>query len=261
MKKPLLPLLCLACLLLALPGCQDKFYNDDVYDNLIEKSSAYAHGKFSADELLALCDQALNSPAANDPKCLAVIYSSRGLVFMEQGDFERAEIEARKAIAAAPDHIFGWSILADVFGNAGRMAEAADALEQALTVKNILPGSAEEYQQSIKEWREAAKIITPDALDAAFAADETEATKKYDGLLLTIQGKITDLDFESWEETFLIFAGSGPKREVICSFMTNTHERYSHLKPGQTVTVFGVCNGMLEGYLVISGCKLLNVAP
>lgn len=253
MKKPLLPLLGLACLVfvwLALPGCGEKPRNaevDEVYKGLVKAYVTYLDGESSIEEVLALCDQALDSPAANDSRCLVLIYTLRITVFADLDDSEQLEIELDKAVAAMPDSISNWEIMTWFFDFAYGTFNELEALVQERVPKGLL--------------REKDSAITPAALDAAFAADEHAATEKYYHKLLTVRGVIADLDLENRKKPFLVFVGSGPKREVICALRPNAHEEYADLKPGQTVTVSGLCRDRLENGLMLSSCKLLDAAP
>ena len=259
--KNSLPALCLACILLTLPACQ---YNDEPkeYYDLMKASLAFYHNEMSAEELLKLCDHAMEKDAADRPKFLEMVYSTRGMVFLKEGDYDRAEEEARKAIAAGPgDNNTGWLIMSDTLAARGKLNEAADALEQMLDNPNLLPGQADKYKERAAYYREAAKINSPKELDAKFAADEQTADKMLGGVGFTLRGEIKSLDFDTYKEPMIAFAGSTPKRKVACYFYPDTQDKYSHLKPGQTVTIAGICNGISQGELVVGFCRLIFVEP
>lgn len=257
--KNSLPALCLSCLLLALPACQ---YNDEPkeYYDLVDAYLAFYHDEISAEELLKLCDRALEKDAVGRPKFLEMVYSARNLVFLKAGDCGKAEEEARKAIAAGPgDNNKGWLTMSDTLAACGKLNDAADALEQMLDNPNLLPGEADKYRELAAYYREAAKIRTPEELDAKFAVDEQDADKKLRGVSFTLRGEIKSLDFETWSEPIIVFEGSTPERKVSCYFYPDTQDKYSHLKPGQTVTISGIYNGISQGELIVGFCELISV--
>ena len=263
--KNSLPALCLACILLTLPACQ---YNDEPkeYYDLMKASLAFYHGELEAEELLKIYarvyDHDLEKNTAGNSKFLEVLYASRSMIFQEKGDYERAEEDARKAVAVAPeDNNQGWLTLSDILAEQGKMNEAADALEQMLDNPNLLPGQADKYRKFAEDYREAAKIITPEELDAKFATDEQSAEEKVAGAQFTLRGEIKSLDFDTYKEPMIAFEGSTPERKVACYFYPDTQDKYSHLKPGQTVTIIGLCDGMSQGELVMAYCRLISVDP
>ena len=83
MKKSL-SALCLACVLLAMPACQnDNFTN---LDRFTAKWKEYLAGEMNDDEMLALADQALAGDAKGDPLYTLSAYMTRGNIFFKQGD-------------------------------------------------------------------------------------------------------------------------------------------------------------------------------
>ena len=259
--KNSLSALCLACVLLATPACK---YNDEPEEHydLARATLAFYNDEMSDEELLKFCNRVLGENVAGDAKFFEMLYASRSLMFLEEGDYDRAEKDARRAVTVAPkDSNEGWLTLATVLAERGKMSEAADAMEQMLDNPNLLPGQADKYRKYAADYREAAKVMSPGELDAKFAADEQSAEKKVAGAQFTLHGEIKYLDFDTYKEPMIAFEGSAPERIVACYFRADTQDRYSHLKPGQTVTVIGLCDGMSQGELVIAYCRLISVAP
>ena len=254
MKKSL-SALCLSCFLLALPACQ---YNDEPkeYYDLVDATLAFYNDEMSAEELLKLCDRALEKEAVGRPKFLELVYRARSMVFLKEGNYDQAEEEARKAIAAGPgDNNKGWLAMSDALAAHGKLNEAADALEHMMGNPNLLPGQDDKYRELAAYYREASKIRTPEELDAKFAVDERTADKMLEGVGFTLRGEIKSLDFEP----MIAFEGSTPERKVACYFYPDTQDKYSHLKPGQTVTISGICDGISQGELVVGFCQLISV--
>ena len=255
--KNSLPALCFACLLLAMPACND---NSVKYANPEDAYAAFLEGKLSATEFIELWNPDTEKIAADTPIVLDFMYTSRSAAFLFEKDYDRAEEEARKAIALDYEGgRSGWSALGDVFAASGRWAEAADAFERSLNCPGDQPTNLDKARETIAKFREGAKVITPEDLDATAVTDE-QAGKTHVKRLVTLQGEIKAVELTS-EEPVLEFAGSKLERNVTCRFYPNMREKCSGLKPGQTVTVAGVFEGSAQNGLSIEFCRLLSVNP
>ena len=214
----------------------------------------------SSENMLKLCDRVLTKDALGNGEYMERAYAVRSLVFLLT-DSKQAEEDARKAIAATTTPGRGYTALADALLVQGRLLEAADALELTLDNPKFID-FRNEILDRIKGFRERATPVTPREFDSLFVADEAAAARKYKSLDFTLRGEIKAMDFHTYNKFITImFEGSQSGREVICYFPRAVKTQLEELHPGQTVTVFGVCAGIVGGQLSMSRCVLMPDKP
>ena len=228
---------------------------------LFELQCQLFYGKYiSSENMLKLCDRVLAKDALGNGEYMERAYAVRSSIFMLT-DSKQAEEDARKAIAATTTPGRGYTALADALLVQGRLLEAADALELILDNPKFADFKSELLDR-INGFRERATPITPRELDSLFVEDEIAAAKKYKSLDFTLRGEIKAMDFHTYNKFITImFEGSQSGREVICYFPRAVKTQLEELHPGQTVTVFGVCAGIVGGQLSMSRCVLMPDKP
>jgi len=91
---------------------------------------------------------------------------------------------------------------------------------------------------------DAAFGLSVSELVDAFSSDETEATSRYAGKVLEVRGNLKEV-IRSNNTTILLMGDSTRMTGVSCYLQSDEKTDHATLKPGETVTVKGICNGML----------------
>jgi len=85
-----------------------------------------------------------------------------------------------------------------------------------------------------------------------FSLDEDKATKKYGDKILSISGKISEINQAS---VTVFLDASDPIASVTCSFYANELPHIQSLKKGDMVQIKGKCTGKLTD-VVLNNCVL-----
>lgn len=85
--------------------------------------------------------------------------------------------------------------------------------------------------------------------------NEAEANKKYSGKLLEVNGVIKQTGEGATGQPFVILNGGDSLGEVRCILSREDPKKARELKPGQTVTLQGVCMGKVIN-VTLDECKL-----
>ena len=229
--------------------------NEEELDNRFE---AYSAGKITAQEMLAFCDQELTKAGPGKGEYAEAIYATRTWVFLIEDDPTQALLEARKAVDHELSPDTGRRALAGALASMGKFPEAADALYKVWDESKYLVDYVA-LKEDIEAYQRAFNPILVEKLAAAFTADKTAALKKYKGPYFTIRGKISSVNQESPQETFLEFTDPATKRKIICFFSKGIMPQVVELREGQIVTVSGFSADMSQDPIILGSCWLLAV--
>ena len=102
---------------------------------------------------------------------------------------------------------------------------------------------------------EAAFKMSVSELVNAFSNDETQANALYLGKVLEVEGTLKEMIMN--DSTLVLLMGDSTEMTgVSCYLQKDQKHRYSMLKRGESVSVKGICNGMLLD-VVLDKCILL----
>jgi hypothetical protein len=95
--------------------------------------------------------------------------------------------------------------------------------------------------------------ITADALHAAYVENGAAGDKRFRGQLLTVNGRVNDLQMFGDRPVINLVASKG--RGVIqCYFEPEQAEAVKKITPGKQVKIQGRCDGFVEGAVLIKEC-------
>ena len=83
---------------------------------------------------------------------------------------------------------------------------------------------------------------TPDQLYTSYTTDSIAAHKKFDDKVVKITGVITDISENTQKQQVVLLKTSSSGGFINC-----TMDTYSSVKPGEQVTIKGICNGLGQG--------------
>ena len=99
--------------------------------------------------------------------------------------------------------------------------------------------------------------ITAVDLLAAFKRDETEASKKYIDKIITVSGKIIQLDTDSSGILTIYLDAGDPLSGIVCAFYPDQSKSIRNLSKGARVSVKGICTGILMD-VVLNKCSMVD---
>ena len=97
-------------------------------------------------------------------------------------------------------------------------------------------------------------LKTADELMNDFSNDENDANSRYSDKVVRVIGMIKSIQQNSSIQTIFLSTSSA-LCSIICHFDGRYKEQLNQLKPWQSVTVKGVCAGMLK-HVVLERCEL-----
>jgi hypothetical protein len=97
-------------------------------------------------------------------------------------------------------------------------------------------------------------LKTADELMNDFSNDENDANSRYSDKVVRVIGMIKSIQQNSSIQT-IVLSTSSALRSIICQFDGRYKEQLNQLKPWQSVTVKGVCAGILK-HVVLERCEL-----
>ena len=84
---------------------------------------------------------------------------------------------------------------------------------------------------------------TPDELYTSYTTDSISAHKKYDDKVLSVKGEVKEITQNSQKQQVILLKTSSSGGYINCTM----EESISNVKPGDSVTVKGLCNGIGQG--------------
>ncbi len=101
--------------------------------------------------------------------------------------------------------------------------------------------------------------MTADELQAAYLNNRENAMKSYDGKVLQVSGKISNIASPTDTNiVILLTIENDPLSNISCQMDPAYNERLKQIAPGETITMKGICNGFKEDDLLGSLDVLLN---
>lgn len=104
----------------------------------------------------------------------------------------------------------------------------------------------------------AAYSVAAPALVKAFQDDENKANKQYNDKVINVSGVIVKVEHNDSTQTVQLDGQS--MGSVICQFELSHSGELKELHPGQSVSIRGICTGMLLD-VVLMRCALDNSHP
>lgn len=112
--------------------------------------------------------------------------------------------------------------------------------------------------KDVKAAGDAVKITAVE-LDRAYDTDEDAADTAYGGKVLEVTGVVQSVDLED-DTAFVVELRGLPDSTVDCEFAKDpvTRARLARLRPGETVTIRGRCEGKDDGAVTLEACELVR---
>lgn len=108
--------------------------------------------------------------------------------------------------------------------------------------------------RSVKKEEAAFKLSVSELVDA-FSKDETRANAQYAGKIIEVQGTLKEMILN--DSTLILLMGDSTQMTgVSCYLQKDQRKKYTTLKRGETVSVKGICNGMLLDVVLDKGMLL-----
>jgi len=108
--------------------------------------------------------------------------------------------------------------------------------------------------RSVRKEEAAFKLSVSNLVDA-FMKDEAQANNLYVGKVLEVQGPLKEMILN--DSTLILLMGDSTQMTgVSCYLQKDQKEKYTRLKRGETVSVKGICNGMLLDVVLDKGILL-----
>jgi len=194
-----------------------------------------------------------------DPKNYMAYWVLAG-VRMHEGNLGEAERLTQKAVGLDPKNgSVGYIVMAEYVESEGKYELAAKYREKVLPYYDD-PKKKEAALQKIETLRLKGHIITPATLWQAFHQNEVAAEDAYKNRRVALKGKISTITTGVFGAPEIAFA-AGPygMHQVQCDFPRDQRGVASKLRKGQTVTVSGVCRGMiLQSMVSLHDCALMD---
>ena len=97
--------------------------------------------------------------------------------------------------------------------------------------------------------------ITADALHAAYAENRVAGDKRFRGQVLTVNGRIGDIQMYGDRPVINLLANKG-KGVIQCYFEPDQAEAVAKVVRGQQVKIKGLCDGFIEGAVLLKECNI-----
>jgi hypothetical protein len=143
-------------------------------------------------------------------------------------------------------YYYGFTTLADAYevGALGpkNIEKAIDVYRQA---EKLGSTSAKEQIERLSNLPDF--VITAPALAKAYEDNEVAADEKFKGKVIQITAKIENIGKDIIDEPYITFSDGKQYsfRGIQCYFSKNEQSKIGSLKKGQTVTVQGICDGLM----------------
>ena len=108
--------------------------------------------------------------------------------------------------------------------------------------------------RSVRKEEAAFKLSVAELVDA-FSKNENDANARYVGKILEVEGTLKEMILN--DSTLILLMGdSTGLTGVSCYLLRDQKDKYTGLTRGKTVTVKGICNGMLLDVVLDKGIIL-----
>jgi len=108
--------------------------------------------------------------------------------------------------------------------------------------------------RSVRKEDAAFRLSVSELVDA-FSQDESQANALYAGKVLEVHGTLKEMILN--DSTLILLMGdSSQMTGVSCYLQKDQKDKYTSLKRGDTVSVKGICNGMLLDVVLDKGILL-----
>ena len=108
--------------------------------------------------------------------------------------------------------------------------------------------------RSVRKEEAAFKLSVSELVDA-FSKDETTANARYAGKIVQVEGTLKEMILN--DSTLILLMGDSTEMTgVSCYLSRDQKDKYTSLKRGETVSVKGICNGMLLDVVLDKGILL-----
>jgi|TARA_B110000879_G_C11018244_1_gene449854 hypothetical protein len=97
--------------------------------------------------------------------------------------------------------------------------------------------------------------VSAKKLYADYDANGVSADMKYKGKVLSVTGKINNIDKDFMDEIYVSLKGDEYFGDIQCYFAESHIQEAANLSKGQTITVKGVCDGQMMNVL-LKGCVI-----
>ncbi len=149
------------------------------------------------------------------------------------------------------------AVARDLLAQVQRERAEAEARKQAEAEKR--KAEATQRRADDEERRKGVRVTT-DQLRREYAADRKAADAKYKGKTLRLSGPVREYiapepDTPDGDKPIL-WLHSDVEPWIWCTFPRASDAQVRGLRPGQSVTVRGTCDGIFTGQINLSGCSL-----
>jgi|TARA_B110000858_G_scaffold160290_1_gene184290 hypothetical protein len=97
--------------------------------------------------------------------------------------------------------------------------------------------------------------VSAKKLYADYDANGVSADMKYKGKVLSVTGKINNIDKDFMDEIYVSLKGDEYFGDIQCYFAESHIQEAANLSKGQTITVKGVCDGQMMN-VILKGCVI-----
>ena len=146
------------------------------------------------------------------------------------------------------------------FAEQSEQRNKAKKAEEAKTTTTVSATKTPEPKVTPKPTKPATPTstkISPSQLVREYDANEVAADQKYKGKRLTVSGSIDDIGKDIMGTAYITLSSNHMFRDVQCFFPDVRAGQVAGLSKGQTVTVTGVCNGLMM-HVILQSCTLNN---
>ena len=173
------------------------------------------------------------------------------------GDKAEARRWVEKGLDAKLDIKYESPAARDILAQVHRERAEAEATKQAEAEKR--QAEAAQRKTDDEERRKGVRVTT-DQLRREYAADRKAADAKYKGKTLRVSGPVREYiapepDIPDGNKPIL-WLHSDVEPWIWCTFPLASDAQVRGLRPGQSVTVRGTCDGIFTGQINLTGCSL-----
>jgi len=102
-------------------------------------------------------------------------------------------------------------------------------------------------------------FISASALSKEYNASEESANAKYLEKVISVSGKVSELQLENADEPTVALATDAEDKTVQCGFKKEFLNDIKNLKSGDNIKIKGKCDGMdMFGGVVLTQCSLIK---
>lgn len=95
--------------------------------------------------------------------------------------------------------------------------------------------------------------VSAKKLYSDYDANGVSADMKYKGKVLSVTGKVNNIDKDIMDEIYVTLKGDEYYGDIQCFFSESHVQEAANLSKGQTITVKGICDGQMMN-VILKGC-------